>query len=601
MINKLSFVKQKTLKKLYATLIIITLALNTNAQTITVKQDGTGDYTTIQQAINASSDGDVVLVWPGTYYENVDMNYKNITLTSLIHTTGDSTYKYTTIINGNKTGSCISVFGQNNTQTVVVIKGFTLTNGSGKEFQEKDYGGGICLVYAYGDIRHCIINNNDVDDGSGGGVSVHYYSDAVISNCHISNNRVTKCGGGIFCSKYSTLHLSKNNISYNHANNCAGGIDISLDSKIYFDSIGLCNIYCNFSSHGCDIRKVDLYQTFSMDIIVDTFTVLKPDSYFISSIDFEGFQLNDYTFSALNSVITPYNGDIYVNPVIGNNANTGTTPGDPLQSVAMAYSKIAVDSLKRNTIFLSDGIYSDSANNEKFPLNIRPFINIVGETMENTIFDGMNKTRFLQGNNEVSNYAFSKMHFIRGQQVDYEHISIGFIYANLYNQLENITIDSIIFDGGICESGEGALFIKGNDNINIKNSVFRNVKGERALNLSYYNSTWEDTLRIENCIFENNKPNPNNPMDSTSGGACRISSDRRVILVSNCLFNNNDYDAFDCINSQVWMNNCTFVNNSFELEILTIYIGGTKCYMYNCVLYNNYLKSATVFHKMICF
>ena len=37
------------------------------SQIITVKQDGTGDYTIIQDAVNASVDGDTVLVWPGTY------------------------------------------------------------------------------------------------------------------------------------------------------------------------------------------------------------------------------------------------------------------------------------------------------------------------------------------------------------------------------------------------------------------------------------------------------------------------------------------------------------------------------------------------------
>ncbi len=43
-----------------------------HSQVITVKQDGSGDYSSIQQAIDAASDADTVLVWPGSYQENID-------------------------------------------------------------------------------------------------------------------------------------------------------------------------------------------------------------------------------------------------------------------------------------------------------------------------------------------------------------------------------------------------------------------------------------------------------------------------------------------------------------------------------------------------
>ena len=39
------------------------------AVTLSVKQDGTGDYALIQEAITASADGDTVLVHPGRYYD----------------------------------------------------------------------------------------------------------------------------------------------------------------------------------------------------------------------------------------------------------------------------------------------------------------------------------------------------------------------------------------------------------------------------------------------------------------------------------------------------------------------------------------------------
>ena len=48
------------------------------ATTYTISLDGTGDFTEIQDGINASIDGDTVLVYPGTYYENINYNGKNI-------------------------------------------------------------------------------------------------------------------------------------------------------------------------------------------------------------------------------------------------------------------------------------------------------------------------------------------------------------------------------------------------------------------------------------------------------------------------------------------------------------------------------------------
>ena len=68
--------------------------------TLNVKQDGTGDYTVIQTAIDAANPGDTVLVYPGRYFENLTIGTDNLTLMSLEGTTGDPAYIDTTIIDG---------------------------------------------------------------------------------------------------------------------------------------------------------------------------------------------------------------------------------------------------------------------------------------------------------------------------------------------------------------------------------------------------------------------------------------------------------------------------------------------------------------------
>ena len=86
-------------------ILIMALPCLVLALTLTVKHDGTGDYTLIQEAITASADGDTVLVYPGRYIENVRFNGKNITLASLEILTGDRDYVYSTIIDGNQNGT----------------------------------------------------------------------------------------------------------------------------------------------------------------------------------------------------------------------------------------------------------------------------------------------------------------------------------------------------------------------------------------------------------------------------------------------------------------------------------------------------------------
>ena len=66
-----------------------------------------GDYATIQEAINASVDGDSIAVAAGTYNENINFNGKNITLGSLYIIDNDSTHIDSTIIRRNTRISCV--------------------------------------------------------------------------------------------------------------------------------------------------------------------------------------------------------------------------------------------------------------------------------------------------------------------------------------------------------------------------------------------------------------------------------------------------------------------------------------------------------------
>jgi serine protease len=63
---------------LFALVLVLALPYTTNAATIRVP----ADQPTIQAAIDAATSGDIVLVAPGAYYEAINFNGKNITVTS---------------------------------------------------------------------------------------------------------------------------------------------------------------------------------------------------------------------------------------------------------------------------------------------------------------------------------------------------------------------------------------------------------------------------------------------------------------------------------------------------------------------------------------
>ena len=90
-------------------LIILATLLNTTGLTATLTVPG--QYSSIQSAINASTDQDTVMVSPGFYQENISFNGKNIVVTSTYVLDQDSLIIGSTIIDGNNNGS-VAIFDE---------------------------------------------------------------------------------------------------------------------------------------------------------------------------------------------------------------------------------------------------------------------------------------------------------------------------------------------------------------------------------------------------------------------------------------------------------------------------------------------------------
>ena len=119
------------MQKLIGTLLLLLpLSILYSQDTLNVP----GEYTTIQAAIDASFDGDVVLVAEDTYYENINFLGKAIIVASNFILDGDTSHISRTIIDGSQatypdTASVVSF--KSGEDTTSVITGFTITGGKG--------------------------------------------------------------------------------------------------------------------------------------------------------------------------------------------------------------------------------------------------------------------------------------------------------------------------------------------------------------------------------------------------------------------------------------------------------------------------------------
>ena len=205
---------------------MLACASNLDADTLNVP----GDYSSIEDAISASTDGDTILVAPGTYQEGpLNLAGKSLTLTSR-----DGPEVTTITCPSGVEATVLLIRGASN-QNEVELSGFTISNG----VAENGLGGGVRII---GDasqefsmpiivtVRDCVFLNNTAST-EGGGLYASSETNVSLLDCVFRSNSTAGRGGGASLNCISNCEIRRCRFEGNIASENAGGLKFGNDFK----------------------------------------------------------------------------------------------------------------------------------------------------------------------------------------------------------------------------------------------------------------------------------------------------------------------------------------------------------------------------------
>ena len=185
----------------------------------TAAQNGTA----LQAAIDAATSGDELKVQAGTYIGNFTMK-DGVQVSGGWNAGFTAQTDYATILDANASGRVVNQTAAFSTLTV--WSNMTIQNGKFTE-QPSDQGGSGVALFANGQVKHCLIQNNLYTAASGtcsgGGVFSNSQTDKVlVDDCIIRGNSASHGGGVRICGVIQNSIIESNTTSIN----ACGGVQL---------------------------------------------------------------------------------------------------------------------------------------------------------------------------------------------------------------------------------------------------------------------------------------------------------------------------------------------------------------------------------------
>lgn len=200
--------------------ILLHSILKGNNRTIIVDDEGDGNATTINSAIEIAYDGDIILVYSGTYYENVVVN-KKISIIGIPTEYGNGSDIGKPVIDGNNVSDVVLITSDN-----VILTNFTIRY-CGSEMDPTTGGWLWCDAGIELQSNYSTIFNNEI-----------IFSDVGMFLNASSNNNISD--NYFIEDHYGSIYLFKsyqNNISDNIMINCSMALDKSYNNNVVNNSI----------------------------------------------------------------------------------------------------------------------------------------------------------------------------------------------------------------------------------------------------------------------------------------------------------------------------------------------------------------------------
>jgi hypothetical protein len=541
---------------------------------------GSGQYTSIQAAVNDSAPGDTILVYPGRYLGLVIIGTDNISLISQEAITNNPVYIDSTIIDGNGLQSIRVLSGKQS----IVVRGFSLTNGRGVNL----------LSYSSSRIVNCKIFDNEALDGGGMYLSM---CTVTLSGVKVYDNYAYRMGGGIYIYGYM------------------GSVNV------IFDPINLCSIYNNRAGSGQDIFANSLNS--DLTIPLETFTVSESTSYYASILDGNNNNFQVYV-NPHNSVHQEIASDLYVSTE-GDDANDGLSLATPLKTIGTAIYRISPNSANSRTVHILPGVYATFSTQEKFPIALKGGVTVKGAGMAETqvigemdpvyanitrntlfVFAGIGQDNFTLQDLSITTQNYTSTSAVWGLKED------GMVLRNLrmhnlspneaavidLSKSTNVLMENVIIED-FSTPKYGFLRCEGIFTGRISDCIFRN-----ATSTYVSNDVWARALillrigsfiTIENSIFTNLTMMDDDSQALSFGGNTVITEDQ-TYTINNTLFSNIHCNLrgviFGGINYPIMnFNNCTFAGHTGNGEALMV--NGIVT-IFNSIFYNNRSKEIAI-------